>query len=209
MKIGIIGTGAMGGALGKLWAAQGHEVTFSYSRNPQKLEQLAREAGNGAKAGTPQEASAADVVLMSVLWNRIDDALAAAGSLTGKIVIDCMLPMTADDSALALGHTTSGGEELARRSGARVVKAFNQIFSDVLVAENREFGVDTPTMFYCGDDVEAKQVVKGLIEQAGFEAVDAGVLERARYLEPLGLLIGKLALEEGLGEQIGLKLLRR
>jgi len=209
MQIGIIGTGAMGSALGKLWAGQGHTVTFSYSRNPAKLEQWAREAGHGARAGTPQEATAADVVLISVLWSRIDDALVQAGSLRGKIVVDCMLPMTADDSALAIGHTTSGGEQLAERSGARVVKAFNTIFSDVLAAENRQFGSDTPTMFYCGDDAEAKRVVSGLIEQAGFEAVDAGKLERARFLEPLGLLIGMLALEEGLGPQIGLKLLRR
>jgi predicted dinucleotide-binding enzyme len=209
MHIGIIGTGAMGSALGTLWAKQGHSVTFSCSRDWQKLERLAQEAGHGARAGTPQEAAAADVVLISVVWSRIDDALAAAGSLKDKIVVDCMLPMTADDSALAIGHTTSGGEELAKKSGARVVKAFNQIFSDMLADESRQFGAVTPTMFYCGDDAEAKQVVKGLIEQAGFEAVDAGKLERARFLEPLGLLIGVLALEEGLGPQIGLKLLRR
>ena len=209
MHIGIIGTGAMGSALGTLWAGQGHTVTFSYSRDWQKLERLAQETGHGAKAGTPQEAAAADVVLISVLWSRIDDALAAAGSLRGKIVVDCMLPMTADDSALAIGHTTSGGEQLAQRSGARVVKAFNTIFSDVLAAEGRQFGSDIPTMFYCGDDAEAKQVVAGLIQQAGFEAADAGRLERARFLEPLGLLIGMLALEEGSGPQIGLKLLRR
>ncbi|MBI1282479.1 MAG: transmembrane reductase oxidoreductase [Anaerolineaceae bacterium] len=209
MHIGIIGTGAMGSALGKLWAKQGHTVTFSYSRNPAKLEQLVREAGQNARAGTPQEAAAADVILISVLWGLIDDALAAAGSLKDEVVVDCMLPMTADDSALAIGHTTSGGEELAKKSGARVVKAFNQIFSDVLAADDRKFGADTPTMFYCGDDSEAKKVVADLIGQAGFEPVDAGRLERARLLEPLGLLIGVLALEEGLGEQIGLKLLRR
>ena len=209
MHIGIIGTGAMGSALGLLWARQGHVVTFSYSRNPAKLEQMAREAGHRSRVGTPQEAAAAHVVLISVLWSRIDEALAAAGLLKGKIVIDCMLPMTADDSALAIGHTTSGGEALAKKSGARVVKAFNQIFSDVLAADDRKFGSDTPTMFYCGDDAEAKKVVADLIGQAGFEPVDAGKLERARLLEPLGLLIGVLALEEGLGEQIGLKLLRR
>jgi len=209
MHIGIIGTGAMGGALGKLWAGQGHTVTFSYSRDWQKLERLAQEAGHAAKAGTLQEAAAGDVVLISVLWSRIDDALVAAGSLRGKIVVDCMLPMTADDSDLAIGHTTSGGEQLAEKSGARVVKAFNQIFSDALAADNRQFGDDTPTMFYCGDDAESKRVVRGLIQQAGFEPVDAGKLERSRFLEPLGLLIGTLALEEGWGPQIGLKLLRR
>ena len=209
MRIGIIGTGDMGSALGTLWAKQGHEVIFSFSRDRQKLERLAREAGHGAKAGTPQEAAAADVVLVSVLWGLVDNALEQAGSLQGKIVVDCMIPMTPDDSALAIGYTTSGSEELAKRSGARVVKAFNQVFSDVLAADDRQFGKDMPTMFYCGDDAGAKQVAKGLIEQAGFEAVDAGKLERARFLEPLGLLIGILALEEGLGPQIALKLLRR
>ena len=209
MHIGIIGTGAMGSALGLLWARQGHVVTFSYSRNPAKLEQMAREAGHRSRVGTPQEAAAAHVVLISVLWSRVDEALAAAGSLKGKIVIDCMLPMMADDSALAIGHTTSGGEQLADKTGARVVKAFNTIFSDVLAAENRAFGADTPTMFYCGDDLEAKQVAAELIQEAGFEPVDAGRLQRSRFLEPLGLLIGTLALEEGFGEQIGLKFLRR
>ncbi len=192
MKICVIGSGLMGGALGTSWARSGHSITFTYSRDFAKLEKLAREAGNGARAAQPSDAvQQADVALISVPWHRLDDALAQAGPLTNKTVISCMIPMLDNDSDLALGFDTSGAEDLARRTGAHVVGTFNTIWSDVIVARMNG-GDPRPSLFYVGDDDAAKQSAARLIHDAGFDPVDAGELRNARLLEPFGLLMGKL-----------------
>src|SRR5262245_35058518 len=136
MRIGVLGSGVMGGKLGTLFARAGHEVTFSYSRDQKKLDRLARTAGKNATAGTPNEAARdADVVLVAVHWSRIDHLLEQVGHLAGKVVITCSLPMNADDTALVVAHTSSGAEELARKvPGAAVVSAFTSVPSEVLFA---------------------------------------------------------------------------
>jgi 8-hydroxy-5-deazaflavin:NADPH oxidoreductase len=191
VKIGVIGSGLMGAALGTVWAAAGHEVIFSYSRDFNKLQTLAQQAEGTARAGSPAEAAAQDVVLIAVPWKQVDAALAEAGSLAGKTLISCMLPMTDDDSALALGFSTSGAEELANRTGAKVVGTFNTVWSNV-IAETRDSDAPRPSMFYVGDDTGAKQTAAVLIRDAGFEPVDAGELQTARLLEPFGLMMGQL-----------------
>ena len=198
MRIGILGSGLMGGKLGTLFARAGHDVVFSYSRSPRKLETLASEAGRGARFGTPAEAAAdADIVLLAVHWNRVDDVLAKAGNLTGKVLITCSLPMNDDDSALAVGHTTSGAEELAKKSpGARVVSAFGTVPSEVLFAvyESRK-RKRRPSLVYCGDDSRAKKTAARLIRELGFDPTDIGRLEMARHTEPFTQLVAKLAYE--------------
>ena len=198
MRIGILGSGLMGGKLGTLFARTGRDVVFSYSRNRSKLETLAREAGRGAQAGTPAEAAAnADVLLLAVHWNRVDDVLAKAGDVTGKVLITCSLPMNDDDSALVVGHTSSGAEEVAKKArGARVVSAFGTVPSEVLFAvyEARK-RKRRPGLVYCGDDAKTKKTVARLIRDLGFDAVDIGTLEMARHAEPFTLLMAKLAYE--------------
>ena len=202
MRIGILGSGLMGGKLGTLFARAGHDVIFSYSRTRRKLETLASEAGRGALAGTPGEAAAdADVLLLAVHWNRVDHVLAQAGDLTGKVLITCSLPMNDDDSALVVGHTSSGAEEVAKKArGARVVSAFGTVPSEVLFAvyEARK-RKRRPSLVYCGDDAKAKKTVARLIRELGFDAVDAGALEMARHAEPFTLLVAKLAYEGDAG----------
>src|SRR5262245_52985229 len=111
MRIGILGSGLMGGKLGTLLARAGHEVSFSYSRSEQKLKRLARRAK--AKAATPREAAGkADAILFAVHWLRFDDVLRQAGDLSGKVVLTCSLPMNADDTAFALSHADSSGAEV-------------------------------------------------------------------------------------------------
>jgi 8-hydroxy-5-deazaflavin:NADPH oxidoreductase len=191
MKIGIIGSGAMGSALGKVWANAGHDILLSYSRDASRLEMIARSMGSHVRAGTVADAvTNADVILMAVPWLRVPDVLAQAGSLQGRIVISCMLPMTADDNDLALGFTTSGAEELARQTGARVVATFNTVWSNMIAHPPREN--ELRSMFYVGDDADAKQIAARLILDAVFEPIDAGALSDARLLEPFGLLMGKL-----------------
>jgi len=205
MRIGILGSGLMGGKLGTLFARAGHQVVFSYARSEEKLKRLARKAGAKASAGTPGEAAQeADALLLAVHWSRVDDVLAKAGDLAGKLVLTCSLPMNADDSALVIGHTSSGAEELARKiSGARVVAAFNTIPSEVLfdVYAARRKAV-RPSLAYCGDDRRGKTTAARLIRDVGFEPVDAGPLWIARYTEPFGLLVAQLAYERKGGPRI-------
>jgi len=205
MRIGVLGSGLMGGKLGTIFARAGHEVVFSYARHPEKLRELAREAGGKARAGTPGEAAeGADALLLAVHWSRMDDVLAQAGDLAGKVVVTCSLPMNADDTGLVLAHTTSGAEELARRiPEARVVSAFNTVPSEVL------FGVfaartqaSRPSLVYCGDDSGSKEITAELIRDVGFDPVDAGPLRIARYTEPFALLVAQLAYEGSAGPEL-------
>ena len=198
MRIGILGSGLMGGKLGTLFARAGHDVTFSYSHSQAKLDRLARDSGTTARVGTPlQAAQDADVVVLAVHWNRLDDVLKQAGDLTGKVIISCSLPMNDDDSGLVIGHTSSGAETIARKArGARVVAAFGTVPSEVLFAVfEAGNGVPRPSLVYCGDDADAKEIARRLIRDLGFDPVDAGPLEVARYTEPFTLLIAKLAYE--------------
>ena len=198
MRIGILGSGLMVGKLGTLFARGGHEVVFSYARSWKKLTKLAREARGNARAGTPAEAAQdADAVLLAVHWSRVRDVLKQAGNLSGQVIISCSLPMNADDTALVIGHQSSGAETLARMvRKAHIVAAFSTVPSEVLfgVFENRRKRV-RPSLVYCGDNTRAKQAAARLIHDVGFDSVDAGPLRIARYTEPLSLLIAQLAYE--------------
>jgi hypothetical protein len=100
MRVGILGSGLMGGKLGTLFARAGHEVVFSYARTKGKLAKLAREAGGNARAGTPAEAAKdADAVLLAVHWSRVDDVLGQAGDLTGKVVVMTCIVTTREGGA--------------------------------------------------------------------------------------------------------------
>src|SRR5712664_1071565 len=205
MRIGVLGSGLMGGKRGTIWARAGHEIVFSYARSEQKLKRLAREAQGNARAGTPGEAAReADALLLAVHWSRVDDVLKQAGDVSGKTIVSCSLPMNADDTGLAIAHTSSGAEVLAKKiPRARVVSAFNTVPSEVL------FGVfaarrkaTRPSLVYCGDDARSKEIAAKLIRDVGFEPVDAGPLRIARYTEPFALLIAQLAYEGTAGPEL-------
>jgi len=198
MRIGILGSGLMGGKLGTLFARAGHEVVFSYARSERKLKRLAREAQGNAKAGTPGEAAReADALLLAVHWSRVDDVLKQAGDVSRKVIVSCSLPMNADDTNLVIAHTSSGAESLAKKvRRAHVVSAFGTVPSEVLFsvfAAKRK--ASRPSLVYCGDDAAAKQLTAGLIRDVGFDPVDVGPLRIARYTEPFTLLIARLAYE--------------
>jgi len=199
----------MGGTLGSLFAAAGHRVSFSYSRDPAKLERLARAAGNRARAVSPAEAvRGCDVLLLAVPWPRLTHVLRAAGSMHGKVLIDCTNPLTVSDDALAVGHRVSGAEIIAKRArGANVVKAFNTVPAELLRAGTAVL-TEQPSVCYCGDAPRAKRVVARLIKQLGFEPVDCGPLLAARYLEPLAMIVGELAYNQGKRPEVGVRFLR-
>jgi len=208
--IAVLGSGNMGSALGLLFSRAGHRVTYTYSRDPAKLDRLARDSGPRARAALsiPDAVRDARIVLLTVHWNRVRSVLRAAGSLRGKILIDSTNPMNDADTALVIGRTRSGGESVARLArGARVIKAFNTVPAELLRAGPRVLG-ERPDVCYCGNDVAAKRVVARLIRQIGFEPVNCGSLENARYLEPLALLVSELAYNQGRRPEVGVRFLR-
>jgi 8-hydroxy-5-deazaflavin:NADPH oxidoreductase len=205
MRVGILGSGLMGAKLGTIFARAGHEVVFSYSHSRKKLEKLAREAGGTARAATPgEDAQDADVLLLAVHWNRVDDVLKQAGNVSGKILVTCSLPMNDDDTELVVAHTSSGAERLAKKArGARVVSAFGTVPSEVLFAvyEARR-RKRRPSLLYSGDDEGAKETTAELIRDVGFEPVDAGPLRMARYSEPFTMIVAQLAYEGDGGPEV-------
>lgn len=205
MRVGILGSGLMGGKLGTLFARAGHEVVFSYARSEHKLKRLAREATSKARPGTPREAAQdADAILLAVHWSRMDDVLKQAGDLSGKVIVSCSLPMNADNTELVVAHTTSGAEALAKKvPKARMVSAFNTVPSEVFFSVFEARRKKTrPSLVYCGDDRRGKEAAAELIRDVGFDPLDAGPLRIARYTEPFALLVGQLAYEGNGGPEL-------
>jgi predicted dinucleotide-binding enzyme len=203
MRIGILGSGLMGSKLGTILSRAGHDVVFSYSRSQTKLEQLAKEAG--ARAAAPAEAVAnADAVLLAVHWSRLDDVLEQTGSLAGRTVLTCSLPMTRNDSRMVLGLTTSGAETLANRlRKAHVVSAFSTAPSEVLFSVFEKRRLKTrPNLVFCGNHKGARKTAARLIRDVGFNPVDLGELSAARYIEPFSLLLAEIAYNGKAGPQL-------
>jgi 8-hydroxy-5-deazaflavin:NADPH oxidoreductase len=211
MRVGILGSGLMGGKLGTLFARAGHDVVFSYARSEQKLKRLARNAQGKARAGTLSDAARdADALLLAVHWSRVDDVLKQAGDVSGRVIVSCALPMNADDTALVVAHTSSGAEVLAKKvRKAHVVAAFGTVPSEVLFSvfdARRKAG--RPSLVYCGDHQSAKEVAAELIRDVGFDPVDAGPLRIARYTEPFTLLVAQLAYEGDEGPKLAYRFQR-
>ncbi len=210
MKIAVLGTGRVGGTLGRRWAELGHEIVFgSRDPNEKRVRQLVSELAGGVRVVRHAEAAAAaDVIVLATPWSYSRDILTSLGNIDGKIVVDCTNPLNADFSGLDLGHTTSASEKIASWAPtARVVKAFNTVSAAAMADPN--FSGQRATMFYCGDDDAAKATVGQLATALGFEAIDAGPLTIARYLEPLAMLYIQLAIQEGWGSNYAFKIMKR
>jgi predicted dinucleotide-binding enzyme len=210
MRIGVIGAGNVGGTLGRSWVQKGHDVMFGVPNPtaPRTLE-LLRAIGSQAGAGSVAEAAAhGEVVVFATPWAATQDAVRQAGDLTGKVVLDCTNPLKEDLSGLAVGHTTSGAERVAAwASSGRVVKVFNTTGFENMAQPS--YGGTAITMFFAGDDAQAKRVAAQLAQEMGFDPVDAGPLANARLLEPLGFLWIYLAVQQGHGTGIAYKLVHR
>jgi 8-hydroxy-5-deazaflavin:NADPH oxidoreductase len=210
MNIGVLGSGKVGKALG-VWAAKcGFAVAFS-SRKGSDARDAAREAGRGAKAldlaTLVQECS---VILLTLPYKEILRALAPVRDrLEGKTLVDVSNPIREDQTALLIGPTTSGAEEIAGHFPmASVVKAFNAVLVEVYASQNPRIDLRPVSIFYAGDNPLTKDVVREVIASMGFDAVDAGPLRNARCLEPLSLLNIQLGRAVGWGTRMGLSLLR-
>jgi predicted dinucleotide-binding enzyme len=200
MRIAIIGTGNVGGAIARGLKGKGHEVTLG-ARNPQETEVQALAAEVGAGLALPEAAAgASDIVILALPWVVAEAAVKGLGPLAGKTVIDCMNPLGMVDGALGLtlGHDTSGGEHVARwLPEAHVVKTLNQVGAEIM-ARNAHLP-HRPAMFMAGDSETAKAEAALLLRDLGFEALDAGGLSRARLLEPYAMVWINQALLRGKG----------
>jgi predicted dinucleotide-binding enzyme len=197
MKIGIIGSGNVGGNIGASWVRAGYEVMFS-SREIDHDKELAAKLGGGSKAGTPREAAAfGDVVMVSVPYFALPDVGKSVGDLLkGKVVIDTCNPFTGRDGdtgkwALEKGAGLASKELLP---GARLVRAFNAISAGRMGEAYKEPGkIGMPI---ASDDAEAVTIASKLIRDVGYEPVLIGGLEKGKYLMPGTPLAGERSAEE-------------
>ena len=209
MKISILGAGNVGGTLGKGWANKGHQVFFGVRQpNDEKTQNLLQDIGSNARAGTNDEAIAfSNVIVLALPWQVVQKVLEAA-NFSDKIIVDATNPLTPDFSGLEIGFDTSGAEKVAQwTKGAKVFKSFNQTGWENMA--NPVYEGKATAMLVCGDDEEAKKTVLQLVEDIGFEAVDAGKLEVARLIEPFGMTWIHLAFKQGLGRDWALQIVRR
>jgi predicted dinucleotide-binding enzyme len=213
MKLGIIGAGNVGSTLGRRWAAAGHEVRFGVRDvGDARVVRLLSEIGPKASAGSNAEAAAsAEVVVLATPYDDTPEALAAAGDLAGKVLIDCTEPVVMGPDilkrGLLIGHNTSAAEQIAARApGVKVVKTLNTVGWPVMA--NPQFGSQKAVMPYCGDDAAAKAAAARLVGDLGFEPLDAGPLANARLLEPFGMLWISLAFNS-MGTDFAFSLVKR
>lgn len=209
MRIAVLGTGNVGGTLGRRWAEAGHSVCFG-SRDPasEKVQKLLASAPTATACSLRDAVSKCDILVLATPWTAVEATLAALGDLTGKIVVDCINPLNETFSGLTHGHSTSAAELVASWAPtAHVVKAFNTVGAKVMA--DPKFGEQAATLFYCGDNATAKQAMHQLASDLGFEAVDAGPLANARYLEPLAMLYIHLAVRGGWGSNTAFKIMKR
>jgi 8-hydroxy-5-deazaflavin:NADPH oxidoreductase len=194
MTVGIIGSGVVGQALGKGFASRGHAVRLG-TREPERdeLQQWAAETeGDAAVVPNEEAASSGDLLVLATGWSGTENAIRLAGPehFRGKVVIDVTNPLDSSQGMpprLALGHTDSGGEQVQRwLPGARVVKAFNIVNASLMV--DPEIPGGPPTMFIASDDEAARGEVRAICEDFGWEVIDLGPMQMARYLEPLAMV---------------------
>lgn len=175
-SIGIIGAGNIGRAIAQALSAKGIAVTLSNSRSPESLATTVAELGPLVTAGTREEAAAKDIVFVAVNWSKLPDALAGLPPFDGRIVVDANNPIEAPLFKPAeLGGRLSSEIFADLVPGARVVKAFNHLLSQLLATDPASDG-GKRVLFYSGDDAGAKAAVGALIDQLGFFGIDLGSL---------------------------------
>ncbi len=180
MDVGIIGAGHIGGHMARRLALAGHAVIVSFARDESKLTALAGEVD--ANVGTPGEAAAAEVVVLSVPWRVIDEALAQAGSLAGRIVIDTTNQFGAGGVA-GLGGRTAARHNADRMPGARYTKCFNTLTAGFQAAAAMRTGDERVVQWIAGDDTAAVATVAELVAAAGYVPVHLAGIDECAVME--------------------------
>ncbi len=201
-RIGIIGTGNVGGALGLGLARAGYPVIFG-ERKPGQITKLLEAAPGARSVPISELAGESDILILDTPWTAAESAVRSVGDVEGKVLIDAVNPILMGGPeelgrGLLIGHTTSAAEEVASWvPDARVVKCFNTLGAQHL--GDGRLGQNRMPMFLCGDDADAKGVVTAIVRDLGFEPADAGPLRIARLLEPMAMLWIHLAYGMGWG----------
>jgi 8-hydroxy-5-deazaflavin:NADPH oxidoreductase len=186
--VGVLGAGTIGRGVGRFFLNAGHRVLISNSRGPETLGDVAADLGASARAVTTAEAAAADIVLLAVPWTAVEPFLGGLGSWGGRSLIDATNAIKRfDPPAIELfdfGDRTSSQVIAALAPGARVVKAFNhlayqQMIAPVPAGEKRAY-------FYCGDDSAAKNELAGILRANDFAAIDLGGLADGSRVQQVG-----------------------
>jgi len=193
MTVGIIGSGNIGGTIARFAVAAGHNVVIANSRGPDSLKDLVAELGPLAKAATPAQAIAAgDIVVIAIPFRDREQLFKSGVDLRGKIVVDAMNPYSADFTLMDLGGRASAQVLAEELPGARVVKAFNTLYSKTLASSARPKGSPNRIVLpIAGDDAAAKKVVAAFIDSVGYDPFDTGDLAHSLVQEPNSALYNK------------------
>ena len=212
MKIGILGSGEVGQKLADGLVAIGHTVKIG-TRSPEKMSDWAAKYGGKALVGSFSDAASfGEIAVLATSWEGTSGALQLAGetNFAGKVVIDVTNPLDFSKGVpprLAVGHDDSGGETMQRLlPGARVVKAFNIVGNPHMFRP--DFPGGPPTMFICGNDINAKKQAAEILDAFGWETIDIGEIELSRLLEPFAMLWIMYYFKTGNGNH-AFKLLRK
>ena len=192
MKIGIIGSGGIGQAFAKHVVKAGYEVIISNSRGADSLNEMVKQLGGKARAGSVSESATADIIFLAVQWVHLPTVVKQVSNWAGKIVIDPINPVAPPDYKIVeLGGRASSEVVQEMLAGAKLVKAFNT-FTPQLLGSSPEENGGKRVLFYCGDDDAAKKMVKSIIDKIGFAGVDTGTLKQGALLQqyPSGPLPG-------------------
>jgi 8-hydroxy-5-deazaflavin:NADPH oxidoreductase len=208
VKVAIIGPGSLGKALAKRLSLAGHEIRLSFSRHEEKLRATAAKLGVGF--GVPDEvAQWADVVALATPWAALKTAMDALGDLSGKTVWDNTNAGASDLSTMLVGTTTSVGEEVQKRApGAHVVKCI-PTFAELLDADDPRLNGVPVTSYVAGNDAAAKALVCRLLADLPTMPLDVGDLTASRLIEPMLLLLVRLAYLRGMGPMISFNLVKQ
>lgn len=184
ISVGIIGTGALGAALGGQLSRANVEVVLANSRGRASLEDIASAMGPTVRAGTVREAAETEIVFLAIPWSALPDVLGQIADWEGRILVDPTNP-PADSAARQAKEALSSSEIVARMApGAHVVKAFNTLPADVIAADPAVAG-GRRVIFLSGDSIRAKREIERLLARLGFASVDLGPLrEGGRFQQP-------------------------
>jgi 8-hydroxy-5-deazaflavin:NADPH oxidoreductase len=212
MKIGIMGSGNMGLALGTIWAQEGHEVLFTLPRHEERLTQRLQQAGPAARATSVDEAlTTCDVFMVAVLYPELSGVLQQMNTLRDKLVLTCVSGLTPDMSGQRMGlptdRTLSVAEEVQNLlPDCSVFEAFNLTFAEVIDSPARQRNNPPITVAFCGDGDEHRELVKQLIWDAHYNPFDAGALRQARSLETLATLWVQFAVVTNTFPAVGIQI---
>lgn len=207
-SVSIIGSGKVGRTLARRLAALGYQVVVGSRQPAEKGRHGDLQHRNISVTEIPVALESAPICFLAIPWKNCVSFAEQFSPWNNKIVVDCSNPLNSTFDGLEVGHRTSAAEEIAKVAvGARVVKALNT--ASVEVMGDPTFGESPATMFFCGDDDQAKEIVASLLTALGFAPIDCGQLSQARNLEPLAMLYIHLAVRRGFGSNFGFTTLRR